>query len=82
METTAPLGWNESSAPTACAEIGAEARSNRRILIEALAASGLTNYPGEWWHWSYGDAEWARVNDCAPLEFASPLDFDGPGGGI
>jgi len=51
-------------------------------MARALRGAGLAGYELEWWHWSYGDAEWARVNDCAPLEFASPLDFDGPGGGI
>ncbi|UKY50038.1 nitrilase-related carbon-nitrogen hydrolase [Streptomyces inhibens] len=35
------------------------ARANRRVLAAALAASGLVNYPTEWWHWSYGDRYWA-----------------------
>ncbi len=35
------------------------ARAVRRILAEALSASGLTNYPSEYWHWSYGDQGWA-----------------------
>jgi len=53
-----------------------------RTLAEALTTAGLVNYPCEWWHWSYGDAEWARANDCAPLEFSAAPVFDGPGGGI
>lgn len=36
-----------------------KALANRRILSEALQAAGLTNYPSEWWHWSYGDQGWA-----------------------
>jgi len=24
-----------------------------------LDLTGLTNYLGEWWHWSYGDSGWA-----------------------
>lgn len=44
---------------TAARNIGAEARANRQILIEALTAVGLVNYPTEWWHWSYGDRYWA-----------------------
>lgn len=36
-----------------------EAQRNRKLLREALEAVGLTNYPSEWWHWSYGDQGWA-----------------------
>lgn len=32
---------------------------HRAILHEALLSGGLTNYPSEWWHWSYGDQGWA-----------------------
>ncbi len=35
------------------------ARRHRTILAEALSSSGLTNYPSEYWHWSYGDQGWA-----------------------
>lgn len=34
-------------------------RETRRILAQALLAGGLTNYPSEFWHWSYGDQGWA-----------------------
>ncbi|MEZ0327919.1 MAG: M15 family metallopeptidase [Fimbriimonas sp.] len=36
-----------------------EARSNRDALAEALEPVGITNYPSEYWHWSYGDQGWA-----------------------
>ncbi len=39
--------------------ISPAARRTRRILSEALLAGGLTNYPSEYWHWSYGDQGWA-----------------------
>lgn len=35
------------------------ARKHRQILHDALAPTGLTNYPSEYWHWSYGDQGWA-----------------------
>ncbi len=35
------------------------ARRHRDILAEALIAEGVTNYPSEYWHWSYGDQGWA-----------------------
>jgi zinc D-Ala-D-Ala dipeptidase len=57
-----------------------------RIGIEAAAralkAAGLVNYAPEWWHWSYGDEEWARANDCAPLAFTGHANVDGDGDGI
>jgi len=52
------------------------------VVSAALRESGLANYAPEWWHWSYGDEEWARVFDCRPLPFAVTPEFDGPGGGI
>jgi D-alanyl-D-alanine dipeptidase len=36
-----------------------EAAENRRVLIEALTEGGMTNYPSEYWHWTYGDQGWA-----------------------
>jgi D-alanyl-D-alanine dipeptidase len=59
VDMTSPLGWTEASAPTDCDQINREARGNRLMLVEALSIAGLTNYPGEWWHWSYGEPGWA-----------------------
>ncbi|QNP68429.1 dipeptidase [Streptomyces roseirectus] len=60
---------------THAANIGAEARANRRLLIDALGAVGLVNYPTEWWHWSYGDRYWAMVTGAACALY-------GPVGGV
>lgn len=35
------------------------ARRHRALMAEALTAEGITNYPSEYWHWSYGDQGWA-----------------------
>ena len=32
---------------------------NRRILHKAMKKAGFSNYPAEWWHFSYGDKMWA-----------------------
>lgn len=48
-----------SHAPTYSHDLEEESRTNRMILIEAFQSAGLTNYLGEWWHWSYGDQGWA-----------------------
>jgi D-alanyl-D-alanine dipeptidase len=36
-----------------------EVRSRRALLRSVLEAEGITNYPSEYWHWSYGDQGWA-----------------------
>ncbi|MFI5385003.1 MAG: M15 family metallopeptidase [Fimbriimonadales bacterium] len=40
-------------------DLSDEARHNRDLLAQALSTGGLTNYPSEYWHWSYGDQGWA-----------------------
>jgi D-alanyl-D-alanine dipeptidase len=32
----------------------------RQLLRRAMMAAGFAPYDGEWWHFSYGDKEWAR----------------------
>lgn len=44
---------------TQAAGLPAQAQQNRVVMIEALTAVGMVNYPTEWWHWSYGDRYWA-----------------------
>lgn len=39
--------------------ISKEQRQNRRILLDAMKEAGFANYPGEWWHFCYGDKMWA-----------------------
>ncbi|MDR3208932.1 MAG: D-alanyl-D-alanine carboxypeptidase family protein [Rickettsiales bacterium] len=35
---------------------------NRRMLVCAMKEAGFTNYPREWWHFSYGDKMWAAYS--------------------
>ena len=46
---------------TAAPDLPRAARRNRSLLVVALRAVGLVNYPTEWWHWSFGDRYWAAV---------------------
>lgn len=32
---------------------------NRKLLRRVMMAAGFAPYDGEWWHFSYGDPEWA-----------------------
>lgn len=40
-----------------------EARTNRRILYNAMIAAGFTNLPSEWWHFDFGNQLWAWFLD-------------------
>ncbi len=39
----------------------------RKLLCRIMREEGFANYPGEWWHFSYGDQLWAayRHKRCA-----------------
>ncbi len=67
------MGWD--SAPTYIEGLSDEARRNRDLLIRVLETAGLTNFRGEWWHWSYGEPGWAlRGGHPAALYGAVPDD--------
>lgn len=38
-------------------------QKNRQIMFDALSKAGLSNFPKEYWHWSYGDYWWAKRNN-------------------
>ena len=59
-------------APTAW-PVSPEIRKNRDMLVQAMEATGMINYPDEWWHFSYGDRLWAEVTDRNTAFFA-PID--------
>lgn len=40
--------------------VSREAWNNRQLLRRAMMAVGFAPFDGEWWHFSYGDKEWAR----------------------
>jgi D-alanyl-D-alanine dipeptidase len=48
--------------------------TNRRLLFQAMTRAGFTNYPGEWWHFDYGNQRWANVSgsDTAVYGAADP----------
>ena len=59
LDMTSPLEMDETSAPGDVKGLTEDAQKNRRLLFDTLQKTGLTNYRGEWWHWSYGDSGWA-----------------------
>jgi len=48
-----------SKTPTDAIGITEKVKANRHILKHALESVGFVNYPAEWWHYSYGDHQWA-----------------------
>jgi len=61
---------------TAASEISQVAAQNRKILCMAMEKAGFVNYPAEWWHYSYGDCQWAWL--CGKSEaFFGTLDLPG-----
>ena len=45
--------------PTDSLVISSNQQSNRMILHDLMVAEGFAPFYGEWWHFSYGDREWA-----------------------
>ena len=74
LDFTSPVeGWD--SAPTYYHKLSDGARANRLMLIEVMESVGLTNYVGEWWHWSYGDQGWAlRVGN--PVAYYGAVEVE------
>lgn len=40
--------------------ISREAWNNRQLLRRVMTTAGFAPFDGEWWHYSYGDREWAK----------------------
>lgn len=53
-----------------------EARQNRRLLFHLMASVGLVNYECEWWHYAYGERQWAvRAGKTPIYGFCPECDF-------
>ena len=50
--------YNDSTF-TYSSHISKEQRKNRKQLVKIMKKQGFVNFPGEWWHFSYGDRMWA-----------------------
>ncbi len=47
--------------PTFCKDITNEQQRNRLLLHDRMVNEGFAPFYGEWWHFSYGDKEWAAT---------------------
>lgn len=67
------IGWD--SAPMFVEGLSETAINHRALLRDVLGGSGLTNFPGEWWHWTWGEPGWAlRTGRKVALYGAVPED--------
>jgi D-alanyl-D-alanine dipeptidase len=75
LDFSSPAGGFWEAAPTYYHKLSEQARDNRLMLIRVMEAAGLTNYVGEWWHWSYGDQGWAlRVG--SPVAYYDAVEIE------
>lgn len=44
---------------------------NRMMLHDAMVSAGFINYPGEWWHFCYGDRMWAAYSNAPHAIYGS-----------
>lgn len=49
-------------------------RKNRKLLHDLMTKVGFAPFYGEWWHFSYGDKEWAAFYGHKKSLY-SPIDF-------
>lgn len=60
LDMTSPYAQRDRRAyPFAAKGLSDIARKHRSILHEAFEGTAISNYPSEYWHWSYGDQGWA-----------------------
>lgn len=43
------------------------ARDNRRLLYNLMTSAGFVNYRCEWWHYAYGERQWAVLTGRSPF---------------
>ncbi len=81
LEHRAPFDRFDSACyPFAAKGLTDEARRHRDLLAEAILPTGITNYPSEYWHWSFGDQGWAYRggHDSAMYGVVSPENYVAP----
>ncbi|TAK04620.1 dipeptidase [Patescibacteria group bacterium] len=59
---------------TFCTDLTDAQRTNRALLRSIMMHAGFAPYNGEWWHFSYGDREWAAYYRL-PNATYGPIDL-------
>lgn len=61
LDMGTPFDEASARAATNFAGISEIAYANRKVLVDLMLAAGFTNYSDEWWHFDYGNQNWAWV---------------------
>lgn len=75
--------WNfsrESYSFAPLQDIGVDCYGNRALLRTVMKNAGFAPYDGEWWHFSYGDKEWAAYYN-EPNALYEQIEFKAPDSG-
>lgn len=59
FDEASPLSWSAALEGQNDHSQLETARTNRRILYNAMTEAGFTNLPSEWWHYDFGNQLWA-----------------------
>lgn len=70
------LGYQEN-ALSIQKKLPAYIQRNREMLFLAMRKAGFSNYPKEYWHWSYGDYYWAKRNHKKTAIYGAVADYRG-----
>lgn len=62
--------YNDPNAIQTFARVSKERAKSRKILLNAMMNAGFAPFLGEWWHFSYGDKEWAAYFDLKQAIYA------------
>jgi D-alanyl-D-alanine dipeptidase len=50
---------------------------NRQLLYTVMVKAGFTNYPGEWWHFDFGNTVWAALSGLLTTKYGLPENPEG-----
>lgn len=69
-----PYRGHGDAVPMHSRSISFAQKENRRMLRNIMRKAGFVYYPGEWWHYSFGDQVWAAYtgNTCVPYGHIVP----------
>ncbi|PCI19579.1 dipeptidase [Candidatus Wolfebacteria bacterium] len=73
VEMGGEIGKSGGKTWTASDGLTEEEEKNRKILLDVMEQAGFINYPGEWWHYSYGDRMWAAYTGSDTCFYDGPL---------
>ncbi len=63
LTALAHTDWFEYSCPPLLEPV----RDNRRLLYNLMTSVGFVNYACEWWHYAYGERQWAMQTNHEPF---------------